>query len=223
MNAQQNKTALANYALSKIGGKIFNFGDGSSSDLVMSAIYDQCRRYCIEQCPWSFCVQTTALQTLAVPTTSPIFSFGDNVAVAYGLLPDFLKPYLINFPFALVRFEVVPTIGYCLLSDTQGLIVKYVFDNDDPTMYSAKFYEYLACKLAKEASFKISESTKQASNVKMDMESAFLEAAAEDGQISSPDQIQADEWDFARLQGSSGFVFYPSGNIGFYPWYPISP
>ena len=41
MNAQQNKTALANYALSKIGGKVFTFGDGSSSDLVMSAIYDQ--------------------------------------------------------------------------------------------------------------------------------------------------------------------------------------
>jgi hypothetical protein len=225
MNAQQNKTALANYALSKIGGKIFNFGDGTTSDIVMSAIYDQCRRYCLEQCPWSFAVQTLALTQLNATLTV----FGDNAEIAYALPDNFLKPYLINFPYALTRFEVLNTAQgvsgntYALLSDTSGLIVKYVFDNDDPTMYSSKFYEYLALKLAREACFKLVEAVKYASVIKGEMESAFLEAAAEDGQISSPDQIEQNEWDFSRLAGSSGFVYYPSGNIGFYPWYPVSP
>ena len=90
MNAQQNKTALANYALSKIGGKVFNFGDGSSSDLVMSAIYDQCRRYCLEQCPWSFAQVTYSLTQLALATTIPDLNFGDGVLIAYALPPDFL-------------------------------------------------------------------------------------------------------------------------------------
>lgn len=220
MNLQQNKTSLANYALSKIGGKIFNFGDGSTSDVVMSAIYDQCRRYCIEECPWSFCTKTLVLTQLSVPSTSPVFNFGDGVQVVYALPPDFLKPYLINFPFALTKFQNLPGSGLVLLSDTFGLSINYVFDNDDPTTYSAKFYEYLACKLAKEACFKLVEAVKYISTIKVDMESAFLAAASADGQMSSPDQINDSEWEFARLAGSSGFVYYPSGNIGFYPWYP---
>jgi len=124
MNAQQNKQALANYALTKIGGKIFTFGDGSSSDIVVSAIYDQCRRYCIEQCPWSFCVQTMVLTTLNVPSKNPIFNFNDGIAVAYGLAPNFLRPYRITNTCAYIVFEFVPNFGYCLLSDTTGLSVK---------------------------------------------------------------------------------------------------
>ena len=220
MNAQQNKIALANYALSKIGGKVFNFGDGSSSDLVMSAIYDQCRRYCLEQCPWSFAQVTYSLTQLALATTIPDLNFGDGVLIAYALPPDFLKLYQVNFPYALIKFENVKGSGLIMLSDTTGLMMKYIFDNDDPTVYSAKFYEYLACKLAKEACFKLAEAVKYAQGMKAEMESAFLEAAAEDGQLSSPDQVQQNEWDFARLAGSSSYVWYPSGNIGYYPFYP---
>jgi len=223
MNAEQNKQALANYAVQKIGGKTFTFGDGSSSDNAVTPIYDQCRRYCLEQCPWSFGVITLALTQLTVPSTNPSFNFGDNAVVAYNPPPNFLKPYLINFPFALTRFEVVVIGGqnfYALLSDTAGLIVKYVFDNDDPTMYSAKFYEYLACKIAKEAAFRLTESVKYSTVIKSEMDSAFLEAAAADGQMASPDGVQQDEWDFSRLAGSSGFVYYPQGNTGYYPWYP---
>jgi hypothetical protein len=205
MNAQQNKTALANYALSKIGGKIFNFGDGSSSDIVMSAIYDQCRRFLIEECPWSFCIETLQLTTLAVP----LLTFGDNVTVAYQLPPDFLKIYKINFPYALLVFENIPANGLCLLSDTQGLMMKYVFDNDDPTTYSAKFYEALACKLAKEACYKLTESMKFREKADADYGQAFITAAASDGQMSSPDGVIEDEWLFARLAGTSGFVYSP--------------
>ena len=205
MNAQQNKTALANYALSKIGGKIFNFGDGSSSDLVMSAIYDQCRRFLHEECPWSFCIQTISLTQLAVP----LLTFGDNVQYCYQLPKDFLKIYKINFPYALLVFENIPNNGLCLLSDTGGLMMKYIFDNDDPTTYSAKFYEALACKLAKEAAYKLTESAKFQSKADADYEKAFISAAASDGQMSSPDGVIQDEWMFARLAGTSGFVYSP--------------
>ena len=218
MNAQQNKTALANYALSKIGGKIFNFGDGSTSDVVMSAIYDQCRRFLIEECPWSFCIQTLQLTTLAVP----LLTFGDNVTVCYDLPANFLKIYKINFPYALLVFENIPNNGLCLLSDTQGLMMKYVFDNDDPTTYSAKFYEALACKLAKEACFKLVEATKYQSKMDADYEKAFTTAAASDGQMSTADQVEESEWEFSRLAGSSGFVYFPGQalNIGYYPYVP---
>lgn len=217
MNTQQNKTALANYALSKIGGKIFNFGDGSSSDLVMSAIYDQCRRFLIEECPWSFCIQTLQLTTL---TFTPL-TFGDNATICYQLPSDFLKIYQVNFPYALLRFENIPNNGLCLLSDTAGLMMKYVFDNDDPTTYSAKFYEALACKLAKEACYKLTESMKFREKADADYGQAFITAAASDGQMSTADQVEQSEWDFSRLAGSSGFVFYPGQNlnIGYYPYY----
>lgn len=220
MNAQQNKSALANYAVQKIGGRIFTFGDGSDSDKAVSPVYDQCRRYCLEQCPWSFGTKTLPLQALSLPSTSAVLNFGDRVTVAYAMPPDFLKPYLINFPYALTKFQNLPGNGLVLLSDTQGLVINYIFDNDDPTTYSAKFYEYLACKVAKEACFKLSEAVQYVSSIKAEMESAFIEAAASDGQMSSPDQIIQDEWEAARLTGSGGFVSYPSGNITFFPWNP---
>jgi len=216
MNAQQNKTALANYALSKIGGKIFNFGDGSISDIVMSAIYDQCRRFLHEECPWSFDIKTVQLTTLEVS----LLTFGDNIQYCYQLPTDFLKIYKVNFPYALLVFENIPGNGLCLLSDTGGLMMKYISDNDDPTTYSAKFYEALACKLAKEACYKLTESAKYQSKMDADYEKAFISAAASDGQMSSPDGVQQAEWDYARLAGSSGFVYYPDGNTGYYPFYP---
>ena len=219
MNAQQNKQALANYALTKIGGKIFTFGDGSNSDTVISSIYDQCRRYCKEQCPWSFDIKTIALTVASVPSTNPIFNFNDGIAVAYALAPDFLRPYRISVPYAQVVFENVPNIGYCLLSDTANLSLKYVFDNDDPTTYSAKFYEYLACKIAKEACFKITEAVTYVEKLKIDMESAFLEAAAEDGQIATPEEVDDGYWLWARLSGSGAAVGSPGGtlNVGWNP------
>ena len=49
---------------------------------------------------------------------------------------------------------------------------------------------------------------------------AFIIAAASDGQIVSPDGVIQNEWNFARLAGSSGFVYYLKENIGYYPFYP---
>jgi hypothetical protein len=220
MNAQQNKTALANYAGSKIGARIFNFGDGSDSDKVITPIYDQCRRFLLEECPWSFGIKTVTMTELNIASTVPEFNWGDGASIAYALPADFLKLYQVNFSYALIRFENIPGNGLVMLSDTAGLFMKYIFDNDDPTTYSAKFYEALACKIAKEACFKLVEAEKYAEAMKAEYESAFLTAAASDGQLSSPDQIDDSEWDFSRLAGSSGYVWYPSGTVGFYPTYP---
>lgn len=220
MNASQNKQSLANYAVQKIGGKIFTFGDGSSSDTAVTPIYDQCRRFLLEECPWSFGTKTVPLSQLSIPSTSPVFNFGDGVQFVYALPNDFLKPYLINFPYALKKFQNLPGSGLVLLSDTSGLVINYIFDNDDPTTYSSKFYEALACKIAKEACFKLVEAAEYVAKMDIAYDKAFLTAAAADGQMSSPDQVNDFEWEFSRLAGSSGFVYYPSGNIGFYPWYP---
>ena len=64
MNAQQNKTALANYALSKIGGKIFNFGDGSTSDVVMSAIMINAEDFLLRNVRGLFVYRLYSLQLL---------------------------------------------------------------------------------------------------------------------------------------------------------------
>ena len=101
-------------------------------------------------------------------------------------------------------------------------MMKYISDNDDPTTYSAKFYEALACKLAKEACYKLTESVKYLDKISADYGQAFITAAASDGQMSTADQIEESEWEFSRLAGSSGFVYYPGQalNIGYYPYVP---
>ncbi len=211
MDSLQSKIGLANLALYKIGGqRITSFTDGSNSARVINDIYDQCREMVLEEHPWSFATKTASLQTLSSTPTD----FGDGLSIAYALPADWLFTYLINFPYANTRQEVLNS-QLVLLSDTTGLIIKYIFNNDDPTQYSSKFYEALACKLATEACFKLVQAGNKVSSEKVDYGTALLSAMAADSKNSGPDQPQQDEWFRARLAGSNISMVNPNGNITF--------
>lgn len=163
------------------------------------------------------------LQSGYVPLLLALPVMNDGISVAYAIPSDFMTLYLVSIRSAQIRIEtlkspIVTTTVVALLSDTVGLIVKYIFNNDDPTTYSAKFYEALACKLAWEACFKISEAAQYAAKVESDYTKALLSAMTADSKNQSPDQPIANEWFYARLAGSGGSVVgLPNGNIGWSP------
>lgn len=212
MDSIQSKIGIANLALYKIGGqRITSFQDGSNSARVINDIYDQCREFVLEEHPWSFATTSIALQTLAI---TPI-DMGDGLSIAYALPSDWLFTYMINYPYATMRKEEISGQSV-LLCNTAGLKIKYIFNNDDPTKYSAKFYEALACKLAKEACFKLVQANSKVSAEKVDYEMALFNAIAADSKNSSPDQPQQDEWFVARMSGSNTLTFNPAnGNTIF--------
>ncbi len=212
MDTTASKIGLANLALYKIGAKrISSFTDGSNEARVINDIYDNCREMVLEEHPWSFAIQTVALQTISI---TPV-DFGDGLSIAYALPEDWLFTYLVNFPFANMRKEEIDGQSV-LLCDTAGLIIKYIFNNDDPTKYSAKFYEALACKLAAEACFKLVQAGQKVTAEKVDYGMALLSAMAADSKNSGPDQPSQDEWFQARLAGSNVIPVNPNGNVGFW-------
>lgn len=212
MDASASKIALANLALYKIGAKrISSFTDGSAEARVINDIYDQCREMVLEEHPWSFATTSVALQTLSLTPTD----MGDGLSIAYAFPPDWLFTYMVNFPYANMRKEELSGQSV-LLCDTAGLKIKYIFNNDDPTKYSAKFYEALACKLATEACYKLSQSGQKVTAEKVDYQSALLSAMAADSKNSGPDQPEQSEWFLARLSGSNTVPINPlNGNIVF--------
>lgn len=162
------------------------------------------------------------LQSGVAPLLTPIPAMNDGIQYVYQLPSDWLSLYLLNVPCAQIREQILkaPYLAvstFCLLSDTIGLIVRYVFNNDDPTTYSAKFYDTLACKLAYEACFKISEAAQYSAKMESDYAKALISAMAADSKNNSPDQAIANEWFIARLAGSGVVSGLPNGNIGFFP------
>lgn len=214
MDTLQSKVDIANYAISKFGGKrISSFTDGSETATVINAIYDQCRESLLEEHPWSFATVTVALNTLSTTPTN----FGDGVSIAYALPPDFLKLYMVNIKSALIRFEYFDS-QYCLLSDTGSLIIKYIFNQDDPVQYSSKFYEALACKLGKEACVKLTEANAFLAKLTAEYDKALASAMSEDSKLSTPDQPFQDQWETARLAGANTGINVTDGNtpsVGF--------
>lgn len=162
------------------------------------------------------------LQAGYVPLLLPLPVMNDGVSVAYALPSDFMSLYLVSIPNAQLRIEMlkppyITTATVCLLSDTPGLVIKYVFNNDDPTTYSTKFTEALCCKLAYEACFKISEAAQYATKLEADCSRAIASAMSSDSNNNSPDESLANEWFIARLAGSGVVSGLPNGNIGFFP------
>jgi hypothetical protein len=208
MDANETALRIANKALIKIGAKtITSLNDITQPNaVIINSIYSQNLQELIEEHPWSFCVNTFTLAQ--IPLLTPFVDFGDGVNVAYAVPSDFMSLYLVNVP-SIIKFEMlkspyVATNTYAMLTNiSTGLMIKYVFLNTDPTTYSEKFVEALACKLAYEACFKISEAAQYAAGMAAAYAKALSSAQAADSKGSSPDEPIQDEWINARLAGAT--------------------
>lgn len=138
----------------------------------------------------------------------------DWVKYVYTLPTDFLKLNFTSDASALIRLE-----GGSMLSDTAFLKILYTYSCDDPTLYFPKFVEALACKLAHELCFKITESRNKAADLLTEYQEVVLPAAcASDSQQGSAVEPMADEWLNARLAGSTPFPYQQPGRATWYPY-----
>ena len=215
MDSSASKIRIANRACIEMGVKtISSFNDGSNSANIISQIYDDCRQEFQEEHPWSFCNVTFALGTLS---TVPI-DFGDGCLIAYAFPAQCLSIYKLNYPNAQVYQQNLNGQNV-IISDTAGLIVKCVIDNDDPTTYSAKARLALAFKIASSAYFKLVEGGKKGDELRLMYEKTLMSAIADDSKGSTPDQVNANNIFIERMAGAGAVVGVPGDNnsVGFFP------
>lgn len=212
MDSTASKLGIMNDACIMMGTNIMSSeSDGSKSAQVIVPSYRECLQLVLEEHPWSFATKTRALATLAI---TPV-DFGDGASIVYSIPEDYLKLYLINYPNALIRQENISG-EVVWVSDTSGLIIKYVFLNDDPTTYSAKFRQALAAKISAKCCFKLVEATANATKFAAEYDKFLLSAMSDDSKDSTPDQPFQDNIFYERMAGANAVVGNPNGNIGFF-------
>lgn len=203
-----SELGIANKALYKIGAQRLDSLDdvNNPNSVYINDIYNQCLIEVLEEHTWSFAIQTVPMVQLTLIEALP--DMVDGVNTPYALPSDFINPYMFSasciYRKEMIKppFVVAPTLAL-IINNSNLTAMKYVFENDDPTTYSAKFYEALACKLAHELCFKISEAAQFAQVKKAEYDKALLSAITSDSNTSSPDDPIADEWFVARLAGTT--------------------
>jgi len=213
MDATETQLSIANQALTRIGAKILLansysgglFTDGSPNAAIMNIIYNPSLQQLLEEHPWSFATNT--ITPTLITLLQPLVDFGDGVINPYTVPPDFLSLYLVN-AWCTIRFEVlkspfVASNTYAMISNNASLMMKYIFNQTDPTQYTAKFIDALVSKLAYNACFKISEAAQYKVELKAEYAENLMSAQAADSKNSSPDEPYQDQWMIARLVGSA--------------------
>ena len=211
MDANAAKILIAKLACIEMGVKVITSFNEAGNAQIIDAVYQDCLQEILEEHPWSFATSTIALtQTAFTPV-----DFGDGATIAYALPDQFLSIYKLNYPSALIRQEMISGQNV-IISDTTGLIVKYVFKNDDPTTYTAKFRLALALKIAATCCFKVAEAIQNKMALESKYQMALLTAMTDDSKGSTADQMNADNIFIERMAGAGAVLSAPNGNVPFY-------
>jgi hypothetical protein len=195
-----DKLYVANLALQKIKAKrlISSLNETSPEANAINTCYDIVRDELLEENPWSFATKRFALAQLV---ETPVFT-DDGCKYSYSLPNDFLVVAAISDRFALWKIEANANGEKRLVSDSRSLKIKYIFRNDNPATYTAKFLKAFSTKLAHELCFHITEAAKYAESLYKQYEVELVSAISKDSQSGSPDQVIQDAADRARYIGA---------------------
>jgi len=95
--------------------------------------------------------------------------------------------------------------GDFIISDTNSLGIKYVYDHDDPSKYPASFSEAFIDKLASDVSFMILNSSTKAKAFLEKYETvSLIKAMAENAQTGTHLYPRDDAWEGAKFSDGAG-------------------
>ena len=181
---------ICNSALIKLGSERIN------------ALTDDNKRArnCLEQYPkivkrvlrshlWSFAIKRV---TLAI--TDPSFDFDDGEK-AFLMPLDCIRVVSINSNYT-YKIE-----GRYILCKIDALKLSYISSDTPEAYYDENFKESLACALAADLCYSITQSTTMKQQLLDECDGWTAQARSFNSQEQSPDSMQFDEWDNSRISG----------------------
>lgn len=125
----------------------------------LNTIYDISRKSIMSEEPWSFAITRSTLVTASSVSLYPWKhdDEGTTDAYVYDRPTDALQIVELSDPGAVFREE-----GAYIISDTLALGVKYIWDNDDASIYTPFFVEAFIDKLCCDISYQIVNDIKKA-------------------------------------------------------------
>lgn len=191
-----SKVSLTNKALTLCGATpITSLDDDTNNARIANRVYEISRRSILTECMWSF---ATTRVTLAVSSESMAWDYSEE-AYVYVRPADVLRIFDVSDQYATWRVE-----GDYILSDTNNLGIKYVYDHDDPSKYPPQFTEAFSDKLCSDISYMIINSAPKAEAFLAKYNTVSLpKAMAENSQIGTQQVPRDDAWDLARLSNGT--------------------
>lgn len=192
-----SKTSLVNKALTLCGAApITNITDDTNNARIVNRVYEISRQSILSECAWTFALTRTTLSVSA----DTMAWYHDSESYVYVRPSDALRVVDVSDRNAVWREE-----GDYIISDTNSLGIKYVYDNDDPTKYRPKFLEAFVDKLCVDISFMILNSGPKAQAFLEKYEKVSLpKAMSENAQTGVHQEMKDDEWEAAKYANAAG-------------------
>lgn len=161
---------ICNSALTKIGAdRISSITQDTKSAVILNSIYDQIRDAVLRAHPWNFAIKRAAL---APTSTTPAFEY----TYAYDLPSDCLRILDLDS----LDIDFVVENGQ-ILSDESTLNVRYIYRNEDESLWDSCFAEAMSWRLARELAFALRQSAPLIDACDKGYEKALREARTMDG------------------------------------------
>lgn len=190
-----SKTAIANVALSLIGGtRIASFTEGTTNANIIFDLYDPLRRHLLSF-PWNF---ATSRVQLAQLTNKPAFEF-DN---AYALPSDWLYTLSVHDNDAgissIVYKEEQQDSQNVILSSEEQVFLRYTRDEEDPNLWSADFRRAMSSALARDLSIPIANSNTLQARMEIRARRDLNKAMGTDAITNFPERRPRGTWANSR-------------------------
>ena len=196
-------TDIVNIGLRRCGAtRISNLSSDTSKEAVMARdVYDEARRDILNLHNWNFAIKRDQLTASA---TEPEFGWD----YAYPLPADFIRmvsAHPIDDDTASIEYRLEHQDGddRVILTDSNQIYIRYVFDQEDANIMSAAFRDVLAWRLAREFAAGLSKSTSAAELADAAYRRALSRAKSIDGVEDFPEAMADGTWITSRWPDTS--------------------
>lgn len=186
-----SKIDIINKGLTLVGASpITSLDDSSNNARVSNRVYDLSLRSVLSSCKWNFATKRALLSVLT--DTLDWYDVGENIV--YQKPIDMIRIFGTNSRCATWREE-----GDYIVSDTQGLGLRYVYYLDTPSKYSIDFIDALTDKFASDIAFALVNSQTLGEKYKKLYETLSLpKAMSLNSQSGTQQGMQDDAWELAK-------------------------
>lgn len=197
-----SQVEICNRALTKLGAnRITSLSESNKQARALSACWDTVRKAELSRRYWNFALARTSVASLG---TSPAWGFSHQ----YQLPNDYLKLVQVNDIYVapgMVDYrqsdDSAWTVeGQAILCDFDApLKLRYVKDITDTGLFHPLFVEVMACKLAYEICYEITQSRDGQRQAQEDYKLALKDAALSNAIERPPVGLADDSWMLGRL------------------------
>lgn len=191
-----SKTDILNKSLTLVGAlPVTSIDDDSNNARILSRVYEQALRGLLGECKWNFATKRVLLSRL----TDTLDWYDTGETYIYQKPIDMIRIYGSSSPTAGWREE-----GDYIISDTEGLGLRYVYYLDVPSKYPSYFVEAFQDKLCSDIAYMIVNSSTLAEKYKQLFETISLpKATAANSQTGIQQTLQDDAWENSRHTNTS--------------------